>query len=146
MLTKELLFQECRFVRDVAEEIYDDKNNGLDYMRIGTFPSGWCGVLSNVLCVWLGQKFTDEEFFYVYGSAGRQTHAWVKYKNMIIDITADQFKNCSEEIMIVEEGKSPLHRRFKVEYPPIKKGTSEMRYQPEKYIYEMLIQKRSNNQ
>ena len=145
MITKDQLFEECRFVRDVAKEIYDDPSNGFGYLRIGKFPMGWCGYLSNVLCVWLGQRFPGEDFFYVCGKTGRQTHAWVKYKSLIIDITADQFDDCSDEIVIVESSKSPLHKRFKVEDKPVIKGISDVKYQPDSYIYQMLFSRKTQN-
>lgn len=144
MVTKEQLYEECRFVRDIAKEIYDDRSNGLDYMRFDRFPAGWCGTLANVLCVWFGQKFPNEDFFYVCGNAGRQTHAWVKYKSLIIDITADQFDGCSEEILIIESKKSPLHKKFKVEDKPVRKDIADVNYQPDNYIYQVLVSKKDS--
>ena len=144
MVTKEQLYEECRFVRDIAKEIYDDPSNGLGYLRIGKFPMGWCGYLSNVLCVWLGQRFPGEDFFYIRGNDGKKTHAWVKYKSLIIDITADQFDGCSEEILIIESKKSPLHKKFKVDDKPMKKEFADIKYQPDNYIYQVLTSKKDS--
>lgn len=145
MVTQDQLFEECRFVREVAKEIYDDRSNGFNYMRFDKFPVGWCGYLSNVLCVWLRQRFPSEDFLYVCGKAGRQTHAWVKYKNLIIDITADQFAGCSDPIVILESSKSSLHKKFKVEVKPTRKEMADIGYQPDNYIYKKLVEKMDAN-
>lgn len=145
MIAIDQLFDECSFVRSVAKEIFDDQSNGFGYLRIGKFPAGWCGYLSNVLCVWLGQRFPGEDFFYVCGKFGRQTHAWVEYKNLIIDITADQFDGCSDPIVIVESSKSLLHKKFKVEDKPTRKEMADIGYSPDNYIYKKLVEKMDAN-
>ena len=54
-------------------------------------------------------------FFYVSGMSGEMSHAWIEYYDYVIDITADQFQEVTEEVLIVQRSDSSLHTRFEIE-------------------------------
>jgi len=81
------------------------------------FPAGACEVSSVMLMTYLtscGYKGIS----YVSGTRlpknGKQmqSHSFLKYKNVFIDITGSQFDDCNDEIIF--EAKHELHRSFTV--------------------------------
>ncbi|AFV05408.1 hypothetical protein [Dehalobacter sp. CF] len=73
------------------------------------FPMGSCGDTSLLL-----GKYLDEmelgQFNYVCGQLGRQSHAWLEKDGIIVDITADQFDDATEEIIVTDN--NDFHKRF----------------------------------
>jgi hypothetical protein len=73
------------------------------------FPSGWCGDAAPLL----SQYLTDSglgDFDYVCGETQEvdpaespQSHAWLEQDGFIIDITADQFPEIGEAVMITRD-------------------------------------------
>ena len=62
------------------------------------FPKGSCG--DAVLL--LGKYLSDVglgEFDYVLGGVNEKSHAWLQQNKLIVDITADQFDDQTEEII-----------------------------------------------
>jgi len=74
------------------------------------FPKGSCGDASLLL-----GKYIDEmglgQFDYVCGELGWQSHAWLEKNGIIVDITADQFADVDEEIIVTDS--NDFHKRFK---------------------------------
>ena len=76
-------------------------NNELDFIPLfDNFPKGSCGITCDLLGEYLlrngyatkyvcGTKYGNTPF-------DSQSHAWLLYNNIIIDITGDQFKNDSK--------------------------------------------------
>lgn len=76
-------------------------NNELDFIPLfDNFPKGSCGITCDLLGEYLlrngyatkyvcGTKYGNTPF-------DSQSHAWLLYNNIIIDITGDQFKNNSK--------------------------------------------------
>lgn len=52
---------------------------------------------------------------YVWGMLGEQSHAWLEYDGLIIDITADQFDEVSEPIIVTSD--RSWHSQFKGQNP-----------------------------
>jgi len=76
------------------------------------FPKAWCGVTARALGGYLlSQGF--ESVQYVLGYRGAISHAWLELGDIIIDITADQFDDCSERIIVAKE--SEFHNRFVID-------------------------------
>lgn len=84
------------------------------------FPKGCCGDTALLLWKFLQTEFCgkyDEDIKYKSGMKGKQTHAWLEFKNaIVIDITADQFPDIEEPVMITsnkrwhEQFKNPIFR------------------------------------
>ena len=51
---------------------------------------------------------------------------------------------CSEDILIIESKKSPLHKKFKVDDKPVRKDIADVNYQPDNYIYQVLASKKDS--
>lgn len=80
------------------------------------FPRGACGDTSLVLGAFLADV-GFREFEYVYGVIDREdgsisTHGWLQWKNLIVDITADQFADVNEAVIVEDE--SAWHRRYRI--------------------------------
>lgn len=65
----------------------------------GTFPQGWCGTACDMLSKYLEQNGISTA--YVFGeNSNCITHAWLEYEDLIIDITADQFSEIDEKVVV----------------------------------------------
>lgn len=73
------------------------------------YPRGCCGDASNLLAKYFRDNGIECE--YVWGMCGQQSHAWLECDNLIVDITADQFDEIKEEILITAY--KSWHRKFK---------------------------------
>lgn len=73
------------------------------------FPYGCCGDASNLLAKYLRENNIECE--YVWGMRGEQSHAWLECSDLMIDITADQFPEIKEKILVTSD--KSWHRNFK---------------------------------
>jgi hypothetical protein len=64
------------------------------------YPRGCCGDTSDLFSKYLNSK--GIEVIYVWGFKGEQSHAWLEYHDIIIDLTADQFPDVNEEVVITK--------------------------------------------
>lgn len=113
----EELRYECKRVRNAAHCVYEEKT--INHFCIAEFPKGWCGCLSRVLGAELSRKYPAEDFYYVcgelyYSNGDWTSHAWVRYKDWILDITADQFPGINEPIVITHTSDSMFHAKFQI--------------------------------
>jgi hypothetical protein len=83
------------------------------------FPRGACGDV----CLLLGAYFSDQGingFEYVCGERGSQaentwtSHAWLANKELIVDITADQFIDAPSAVIVTSP--SIWHRQFEINH------------------------------
>lgn len=84
-----------------------------------SFPRGACGDTSMLLGKYLLDEFKID-CNYVCGSSlidGQEgwTHAWLEYGRLKIDITADQFEDVEEEVIIMES--YPLYDFYETDKP-----------------------------
>lgn len=65
------------------------------------FPNGCCGDSSHIL----GKFFKDSGVspYYVSGWKDGKSHAWIEIDNLIIDITADQFDDICDRVIVTED-------------------------------------------
>jgi len=73
------------------------------------FPNGCCGDASNLLAKYLRENNIESQ--YVWGMKGEQSHAWLECCDLIIDITADQFPEIKEKILVTSD--KSWHKNFK---------------------------------
>ncbi|GAA4713622.1 hypothetical protein GCM10025782_07320 [Pedococcus ginsenosidimutans] len=82
----------------------------LESHHFDNFPRGACGPSARIL----GQYLQDRGFsVWDYRSgvdADGQTHAWVEQEGWIIDITACQFEDVDEAVVVTKD--DSWHRRF----------------------------------
>jgi hypothetical protein len=75
-----------------------------------SFPNGSCDDASLILAHYLKEKGFGE-FEYVLGYRMGKSHAWLKQNEIIIDITADQFMDNNEKVIVTIN--SNWHDEFK---------------------------------
>ena len=85
------------------------------------FPRGSCGDTAPLLGHYLTSLGLGE-FDYVLGERGRygpetteQSHAWLQQGMAIVDITADQFEEIEDEVIVLED--SDWHRGWRTKIP-----------------------------
>mgnify|MGYP000674493795 CR=1 FL=1 len=72
------------------------------------FPRGSCGDVSDMLGMYLREQL-GIDCKYLSGQAGQQSHAWLEFEGIKIDMTADQFPGTDSVIVSTE---SDFHRQF----------------------------------
>lgn len=91
----DLLFQlSCRF-RDALKECH---KTGLP-ATFREFPKGSCGDACLLLAKWLEEN-GHTGFSYVCGLRNGQSHAWLERHGIIVDLTADQFPEISDTVIV----------------------------------------------
>ncbi|MFD0680371.1 MULTISPECIES: hypothetical protein [unclassified Paenibacillus] len=75
------------------------------------FPTGCCGDTSNLFAKFLSSKGFVAS--YVWGLRKEQSHAWLEYKNIIIDLTADQFPEVKEKVIVTAN--KAWHYQFRIQ-------------------------------
>lgn len=73
---------------------------------LSNFPSGWCKFASWILGRHLMAELGCAVPEYVFGDRGwpdnYQSHGWLECSGLIVDITADQFSDMDEPVVVVE--------------------------------------------
>jgi hypothetical protein len=89
------------------------RSGGGGLLALQDFPVGACGDAS----ILLGQFFADQgigEWFYVNGerttSSGQQSHAWIERDGLVVDITANQFVEIDDPVLVT--GAKDWHLQF----------------------------------
>ncbi|GAA1843477.1 hypothetical protein [Asanoa iriomotensis] len=110
-LHDDALYEEA--VRRVAGKLRAALEQGnLPLVSLTAFPRGACGDT----CELLGQFLVDEGLGQsLYYSGQRdvplQSHAWLERDGLILDITADQFTDVAERVMLTKDRR--WHSRFR---------------------------------
>jgi hypothetical protein len=83
-----------------------------------TFPQGACGDSSLILgSILYEMGFTSIK--YICGTRGShddstwRTHAWIRLDDLVIDITADQFEDVSDPVIVTKN--SLWHNQFEID-------------------------------
>lgn len=104
------------------------------------FPKGWCEIATDIVGAHLKRLDPDGNYEKVSGIVGEYTHSWLEYNGYIIDITADQFKEFTNQPVIVEKvGDSLTHKRFTIEERMSLYTKDIYLYQPESYLLMKLL-------
>jgi hypothetical protein len=83
-----------------AIESVDNKESPASFFE--RFPRGCCGDASDLLSKYLASKEIRVE--YVWGiNSNRASHAWLEYRGLVIDLTADQFPEINEKVIITKD-------------------------------------------
>ncbi|UCS93286.1 hypothetical protein KZP23_21995 [Echinicola marina] len=77
------------------------------------FPSGSCFASSVLLNHFLINK-GYLGFNIVFANLNNKSHSWVQNDQFIIDVTANQFDEIQEEVLVVRKGMDFWHRNFSV--------------------------------
>lgn len=78
----------------------------------GRFPLDCCKASSFMFGEYLSLTEGAEDLRYVWGCGRAETHGWLEYRNLIVDITPDQFPDQHERIIVAPVGTSPWHSTF----------------------------------
>lgn len=82
------------------------------------FPNGACGDTALLMGAYLADQGI-QGFAYVCGTRGEHadgswhSHAWLQHRRLVIDITADQFSDMPDAIIVSDTSK--WHKQFRVE-------------------------------
>jgi len=106
------LFQLASTFRDAIERA-DRSTLGISFRH---FPKGACGDTTPLLGHFM-KACGAHETVYTLGERGQigrdwTSHAWLRVDSYIVDITADQFDDVSERVIVARS--SPWHETFEV--------------------------------
>ena len=82
---------------------------GLKSVTFQKFPRGACGDSSELLGHYLAECGLGE-WRYRGGMLDQQSHGWIEQDGLIVDITADQFADVAEPVIVTR--RSPWHERW----------------------------------
>lgn len=74
-----------------------------------SFPTASCGDASIILAHYLKEKGFGE-FDYILGKRMEKSHGWLKQNEIVVDITADQFEDNNESVIVTINSK--WHNEF----------------------------------
>lgn len=83
----------------------------LTYVVFKNFPHGACGDTCDLLGRFYAQMGIGG-WEYVSGRFDQQTHAWLEKDGWIVDITADQFDDAPDSVLVTND--RSWHQRFQV--------------------------------
>ena len=106
------LVEECTKFRAVIEEC--KYNIGIEWFK--DFPEGCSQDTSLILAKYLHAKGFGIPYV-VSAEKESGSHMWIELDNYIIDITADQFEEVSEKVIVTK--KSKFHNSFEDKEKPI---------------------------
>lgn len=94
--------------------------------RLQSFPKDACGHASILLGLYLRESgFADVEYVVGIRQHG-ESHAWLQIENTIIDITADQFPEVSDSVIVTEDhswhSEFQLQQRYPADLETYSKG------------------------
>lgn len=81
----------------------------IDDVVLDSFPDGTCGDVSPLLGEYLYESGLGEWQYRVGWRNGR-SHAWIECDGLIVDITADQFDEVDDPVIVTTN--SPWHQGF----------------------------------
>jgi len=85
--------------REAIEKLNESEiTNSKHFLR---FPRGCCGDASDLLAKYLLSKGIETS--YDWGMYNGQSHGWLVYHNYLIDITADQFDEINEKVVVTND-------------------------------------------
>lgn len=96
------------------------------------FPRGACGDASLLLATHLTNSGYGK-FVYVTGRRNGQQHTWLEKNGLIIDITADQFGEVIEEVIVTTD--RTFHDKFEIEN---RHEGNLNKYKNDRHAYESL--------
>ncbi|MGG5412752.1 hypothetical protein [Edwardsiella tarda] len=96
-MSKELM---CTLANRTREFIQSNCKK-LNLHRVGRFPKGSCETSSLLLGKILSDQFPYENIYFVQGEnrLNEETHFWVQARDLIFDITADQFQEIRQPMI-----------------------------------------------
>jgi len=96
----------------VAQLLQQILSGEVKFIGSDEFPYGCCG---NASQDYLQPRLKKAGFTTVYVNGWCEkykSHGWLEYKGYIIDITAYQFSEITESILIVKKEESEFHKQF----------------------------------
>ena len=90
-------------------EAIEHCKHGLAFSLMKRFPFGCCKTASLLLARFLVLELRYRPMSFISGGTGRDrqqndsTHLWLEYFGVVIDITADQFPNMFEAVIVTDD-------------------------------------------
>ncbi len=89
------------------------------FARLKRFPRGCCKDASFILARILDTEYGIADTEYVWGitdsESGSDTHGWLEVNGPIMDVTADQFPDINEPVLVIPRDESEFHARFELQ-------------------------------
>lgn len=104
--------KKCDKIRELAttfRQALEKNKHILTLPTLENFPNGSCGDASILLAKFLSDSGCGT-FEYVMGWRDTHSHAWLQQAELIIDITADQFNDINESVIVTTD--SSWHKHF----------------------------------
>lgn len=85
-----------------------------------TFPQGQCDHTARLLAAWLISEGWDDVRTVAGGEGTDRAHRWCEVGGVIVDVTADQFPEVSEPVVVCRREESPyaFHRAGRTDAHP----------------------------
>ncbi len=87
--------------------------NFMDPLR-GKFPTDHCKAASFAFACYLVNElnYPQSKIAYIWGTRNSETHGWLKCGDYFVDLTADQFPDNHNPVLIVTSSSSKWHNTF----------------------------------
>lgn len=98
----------------IIVEVYNCLLNELSKLNSSVhtrFPHGCCDISSSLLIRILKKEGFDDLKLVRGTNSDNFHHVWVEYKDLIIDLTADQFNEINEPFILIETNKYLLNKK-----------------------------------
>lgn len=109
-----LINKEQNQIETICKRLRQQIESGkIKFIYSKNFSKGCCGNASQDFLLHRLKKAGFVNTVYVNGWCEKyKSHGWLEYKGYIIDITADQFPEIKEPIVIVKKEESEFHKQF----------------------------------
>ena len=100
-------------INELCSQFIDDVQLGKVWFEgSDDFPYGCCGSVSEKLCELMEREGLSGAT-YKWGWRANQSHAWVEYDDLIIDVTISQFPEYQgSKIFIEQKDQKGIHQEF----------------------------------
>lgn len=118
-MNKTELYEVAYSFRVAITKAIDNREFNHNFL-INNFPKGCCGITSDMLGRYLIEHH-NIRCWYVCGSCGEESHAWLELENnIVLDITGDQYNNRYDSVFcnipVYVGDKDDFHNNFSEYY------------------------------
>lgn len=85
--------------------LIENVDKGKLSVKLKNFPKGACGDTSLLLGIYLNEHGFSTNYVCGFSEENDSSHAWLEYKDIIIDITAYQFPEIEDKIIVTKNSK-----------------------------------------
>lgn len=132
------IIEAAKTARNFFEEA--SKDSKFNECVIDKFPMGCCGKASQILGAYLKVAAPKECFVYVCKlDNDNKSHGWIEHNDYVIDITADQFADFFEPV-VVTKNRTWYDKKFIHEFVRREFTLDECKLFPYNFMYRKLVE------